>query len=122
MRCYGRLMPSVAAFVADYVAVFNAAVTSGDYDPLLARYTQDAVLRFENVPPDAASLEFEGRDAIAEAYAQNPPDDQIDLTGDPASAGAHVTAAFAWRRDRSTGVLDFVISGEVIRALTVIFG
>jgi len=122
MGCYGRLMRPVAAFVAEYIAVFNTAVASGDYGPLLARYADDAVLRFENVPPDAASLEFSGRQAIAEAYVQNPPDDQIALTGDPASAGAHVTVAFAWLRDQSTGVLDFVLHGELISALTVIFG
>lgn len=122
MRCYGRLMPSLAAFVTDYVAVFNAAVASGDYGPLLARYADDAVLRFENVPPEASSLAFAGRDAIADAYAQNPPDDQIALSGEPASRGEHVTVAFAWRRDQSSGVLDFVVSGDLITALTVIFG
>jgi hypothetical protein len=115
-------VPSVAAFVADYVAVFNAAVASGDYGPLLARFTDDAVLRFENVPPEAASLEFAGRPAIADAYAQNPPDDQIALTSEPASTGTHVTAAFTWRGDKSPGVLDFVVSGDLITALTVIFG
>jgi len=115
-------MPSAAAFVTDYVAVFNAAVASGDYEPLLARYTDDAVLRFENVPPEASSLQFAGRQAIADAYAQNPPDDQIDLTGEPASTGEHVAVAFAWRRDQSPGVLDFAISGNMIGGLTVIFG
>jgi hypothetical protein len=116
------MMPSAAAFVTDYVAVFNAAVASGDYGPLLARYTDDAVLRFENVPPEASSLEFAGRQAIADAYAQNPPDDQIDITGEPASTGGHVTVAFAWRGDQSPGVLDFVLSGDMIGELTVIFG
>ena len=109
-------------FVTDYVAGFNAAVAAGDYGPLLARFTDDAVLRFENVPPEAASLEFAGREAIAEAYAQNPPDDQIDLTGQPVARGEHVTVPFAWRADQSVGVLDFVLSDGLIAALTVIFG
>jgi hypothetical protein len=115
-------MPPSAAFVTDYVEVFNAAVASGDFEPLLARYSDDAVLRFENVPPEAASLEFSGRQAIADAYAQNPPDDQIDLTGEPLDRGEHVTVGFAWRRDQSPGVLDFVRTGGLISALTVIFG
>jgi len=115
-------MPSAAAFVTDYVAAFNAAVASGNYEPLLARYSEDAVLRFENVPPEAASLEFNGRQAIADAYAQNPPDDQIDLTGEPADRGEHVTVGFAWRRDQSPGVLDFVRADGLISGLTVIFG
>ena len=115
-------MPSAAAFVTNYVAVFNAAVASGDYEPLLATYRDDAVLRFENVPPQAASLEFSGRQAIADAYAQNPPDDQIDLTGEPVDRGEHVTVGFAWRRDQSPGVLDFVRTDGLISGLTVIFG
>ncbi|MGN6793113.1 MAG: hypothetical protein ACTHJW_12085 [Streptosporangiaceae bacterium] len=115
-------MPSVAAFVTEYVAVFNSAVASGDYGPLLASYADDAVLRFENVPPEAGSLEFAGRQAIADAYAQNPPDDQIDLAGEPIDRGEHVTVGFAWRRDKSAGVLDFVRTDGLISALTVIFG
>jgi|SRR5262245_50600054 len=115
-------MPSAAAFVADYVAVFNAAVASGDYQPLLARYSDDAVLRFENVPPEAASLEFSGRQAIADAYAHNPPDDQIEITAEPVNRGEHVTVGFAWRRDQSPGVLDFVTTEGLISGLTVIFG
>jgi len=58
-------MSSPADFVTDYAAVFNAAVGSGDYAPLLARFTDHAVLRFENVPPEAATLEFAGRQAYS---------------------------------------------------------
>ncbi len=109
-------------FAADYVAGFNAAVATGDYAPLTAWYSEDAVLRFENVPPEAASLEFAGRQAIADAYAQNPPDDQIELAGEPIERNGHVTVAFAWRRDGSPGVLDFVLADGLISALTVTFG
>ncbi len=115
-------MTSAASFATEYVAGFNAAVAAGDYSPMVARFTDDAVLRFENVPPEAASLEFAGREAIAEAYAQNPPDDQIDLTSEPVARGEHVTVPFAWRSDQSAGVLDFVLSDGLISALTVIFG
>ena len=115
-------MSSPADFVTDYAAVFNAAVGSGDYAPLLARFTDHAVLRFENVPPEAATLEFAGHQAIADAYKQNPPDDQIDLTGEPVDRGEHVIVGFAWRRDQSPGVLDFVRTDGLVSALTVIFG
>ncbi len=50
---------SPTAFVTDYAAAFNAAVGSGDYAPLLARFTDHAVLRFENVRP-RPPLEFAG--------------------------------------------------------------
>ena len=55
-------MSSPADFVTDYAAVFNAAVGSGDYAPLLARFTDHAVLRFENVPPPSAAI---GRQAYS---------------------------------------------------------
>jgi mannose-6-phosphate isomerase-like protein (cupin superfamily) len=110
------------AFVTEYVAAFNAAVAAGDYAPLLRWFSDDAVLRFENVPPAAATLEFVGRPAYTAAYAETPPDDQIDLAGEPRAEGGHMTVAFAWRRDRSPGVLDFVIADGVISSLTVRFG
>jgi quercetin dioxygenase-like cupin family protein len=110
------------AFVAEYIAVFNAAVATGDYAPLLRCFADDAVLRFENVPPTAVTLEFAGREAYTAAYAENPPDDQIDLAGEPRADAGHVTAAFAWRRDRAPGMLDFVIADGVISSLTVRFG
>ena len=115
-------MSSPTDFVTDYAAAFNAAVGSGDYAPLLSRFTDHAVLRFENVPPKAATIEFAGRQAIADAYQQNPPDDQIDLTGEPIDRGEHLIVGFAWRRDQSPGVLDFVRTGGLVSALTVIFG
>src|SRR5215472_3639466 len=110
------------AFVTQYIATFNAAVATGDYAPLLRWFSDDAVLRFENVPPAAATLEFAGRQAYTAAYADNPPDDQIDLAGEPRVEGGHVTVAFAWRRDRSPGVLDFVIADGMVASLTVRFG
>lgn len=115
-------MSRAAEFLAGYVAAFNAAVASGDFAPLLARYADDAVLRFENVPPDATTLEFAGRDAYTAAYADQPPDDQIDLIGEPAERGGHLVAGFAWRRDQATGVLDLTVSGGLISQATVIFG
>lgn len=110
------------AFVAEYVAAFNAAVAAGDYAALLRWFSDSAVLRFENVPPAAATLQFVGRQAYTAAYAENPPDDQIDLVGVPRAEGGHVTVAFAWRRDQSPGMLDFVITDGVISSLTVSFG
>jgi hypothetical protein len=116
------MMAWVTDFVTDYLRVFNAAVASGDVAPLLSRYTDDAVLRFENVPPDSSTLEFAGRRAYTAAYTDNPPDDQIDLLGEPVDKGGHVVAGFAWRRDQSTGVLDLTVTDGLISHLTVIFG
>lgn len=109
-------------FLREYVATFNAAVTSGDFAPVLARLADGAVLRFENVPPDSSTLEYAGRREYTAAYTDNPPDDQIDLTGEVAADGAHLVGAFAWRRDGGTGVLDLAVSEGLIQSMTIIFG
>ena len=115
-------MSSVTDFVGEYVRTFNAAVASGDFTPLLARYTDDAVLRFENVPPDSSTLEYAGRTAYTAAYAENPPDDQIEAAGEPVGDGGHVVTGFTWRRDQSTGVLDLTVTDGLISRIIVIFG
>jgi hypothetical protein len=115
-------MSSVTDFVGEYVGMFNAAVASGDFTPLLARYTDDAVLRFENVPPDSSTLEYSGRKAFTAAYSENPPDDQIELIGDLVADGGHVVTGFAWRRDQSAGVLDLTLTDGLISRMIVISG
>ena len=115
-------MSSVTDFVSAYVKTFNVAVASGDFSPLLARYTDDAVLRFENVPPDSSTQEYAGRKAVTAAYSENPPDDQIELIGEPVADGGHVVTGFAWRRDQSAGVLDLTVTDGLISRMIVIFG
>jgi steroid Delta-isomerase len=113
---------SVTEFVGEYVQTFNAAVANGDFSRLLARYADDAVLRFENVPPDSSTLEYAGRKAFTAAYTENPPDDQIELIGELVADGGHVVTGFAWRRDQSAGVLDLTVINGLISRIIVIFG
>ena len=115
-------MSWASEFLDEYVATFNSSVSSSDFGPVLARFSDDAVLRFENVPPESSTLEFAGRSAYTAAYADNPPDDQIDLTGEPTVDGTHLVGAFAWRRDGGTGVLDLTVAGGLIQSMTIIFG
>jgi mannose-6-phosphate isomerase-like protein (cupin superfamily) len=117
-----RSVPRVVAFVTDYVAAFNAAVSSGDFSGLLARFTDDAVVRFENVP-GAGVLEFAGRKAYAAAYASDPPDDQIELTGDPDEKEGAIVVGFAWLRDKAQGIMRFTVNDDsLITRLLVEFG
>ena len=60
-----------------HVERFNHGVRTGDFGPMLEQFTADAELHFEGVPVGP----FVGRSVIAEAYAQNPPDDEIDVLG-----------------------------------------
>src|SRR5208282_3674079 len=112
----------VTTFADDYVAEFNEAVQAGDFSGLLTRFTDDAVLRFENVPPAGGALEFAGRQAYAAAYAEQPPDDQIDLTGEPWEEDGDVVARFAWRHDRAPGTLRLTVRDTRISRMVVTFG
>ena len=75
----------------EHVERFNAAVRSGDYGPMLAAYADDAELVFVGVPVGP----FRGRDAIAEAYRTQPPDDEILLL-DEREEGGEFVAGYAW--------------------------
>ena len=111
----------LSRFAADHVASFNAAVASGSFDAFLDRFSDQAVVRFENVPR-AGTLEFAGDLAIAEAYRTQPPDDQIELDGTVERSGDDVMIPFVWRRDRSPGLMRLRVEHGLIRRMTVIFG
>jgi hypothetical protein len=70
----------------DYLARFNNGVRSGDWSQLLELLTDDCALEFDGIPVGP----FHGKDAIARAYEQQPPDDEVvDLDG----------VAYAWASD-----------------------
>lgn len=117
-----RSVPHIMAFVTDHVAVFNAATASGDFSRLLARFTDDAVVRFENVP-GAGVLEFAGREAYTAAYADSPPTDQIDVAGDPREEDGAVIVDFLWRQGKTPGVMRLTVNDDdLISRMLVVFG
>ena len=63
------------SLLGDHVERFNAGVRSGDFGPMVAAFAEDAELVFEGIPVGP----FVGREAIGEAYSEQPPDDQIVL-------------------------------------------
>jgi steroid delta-isomerase len=58
-----------------HVDRFNHGVRSGDFGPMVAAFADDAELVFEGIPVGP----FVGREAIAEAYRAQPPNDEIVL-------------------------------------------
>jgi hypothetical protein len=100
-----------------HLARFNEGVRSGDWEPMLALFADDAELRFENVPAGP----FVGLEEIRRGYADRPPDDEIRLLGiqDDEQDG-RVTAAFAWTRG-GTGRLVLEHDRGAITRLVVIF-
>jgi hypothetical protein len=117
-----------AELAAHHVAQFNDAVAAGSFGAFLRLFTDDAVIRFENVP-GAGDLEYAGRDAFSRAYAKEPPDDGIDIDGDVEADGATVVVPFAWRRDQARGTMRLtyadgpadLLDERLVSALTVTF-
>jgi RimJ/RimL family protein N-acetyltransferase len=99
----------------DHVVRFNEGVRTGDWTQMLELFADDAELRFEGVPAGP----FHSREAIAAAYAAQPPDDQIVTLRVDEGRGA-ATALYAWRRDPAKVAGRMVLAvadGHVARLL-----
>jgi len=79
----------------EHVRRFNEGVRSGDFGPMLAGFAPDAEMIFEGVPVGP----FAGREAIAAAYAERPPDDEIALLGEPRAEGETIESDYAWAKE-----------------------
>jgi hypothetical protein len=100
-----------------HVARFNEGVRSGDWEPMLALFADDAEVHFENAPAEP----LVGLDEIRRGYREQPPDDQIQLLGiQDEEQEDRVTAAFAWARG-GTGRLVLEHERGAITRLVVIF-
>jgi hypothetical protein len=109
-------MAVVAGRVEEHITAFNAAVTSGDWTEFAQRFSTSARMAFSGVPAGP----YEGRDAIAEAYRTNPPDDTMALL-DIRSTDWTDTARFQWSRG-GTGTLWLAwTAGGLVNRLVVDF-
>ena len=81
------------AFLRRHVDRFNEGVRTGGFAPMLAHFAADAELVFVGVPAGP----FRGKEAIARAYREQPPDDEIDVS-DVCEEGRELVADSAWRR------------------------
>jgi hypothetical protein len=106
---------AVASFLNLHVRRFNEAVSSRDFGPLVELFADDAELHFEGVPAGP----FVGRDAIAAAYREQPPDDQLDVLFAHEEDGV-VVERFAWRRG-GTGTMRLTLADDRIARLVVAF-
>jgi steroid Delta-isomerase len=85
---------------AAHVAAFNAAVATGDWDPFADRFADDATLAFVGPPVGP----FEGREAIAAAYA------------------AQTVVPYRWDTTGATGTMRFCAApDDAVQTLTVTF-
>ncbi len=103
----------------DHVRRFNEAVRAEDFRTMVAAFDVDAELVFEGVPVGP----FRGREAIAEAYRSQPPDDEIVILGEPAASGDTVGAPYGWlaEPDEVAGEMRLTLTGDRIARLVVTF-
>jgi RimJ/RimL family protein N-acetyltransferase len=102
----------------EYVARHNAGVREGEWEPLAECFTDDAVLEFEGAPIGP----FAGCEAIATAYQERPPDDEVRVLGTEEN-GATVVARYAWSVDpeAQAGRLLLTHEADKIARLVVTF-
>jgi hypothetical protein len=102
-----------------HIALFNEGIRSGDFGPMVAWFADDAELVFENIPVGP----FRGREAIAAAYASQPPDDEIALLALREEDGLLV-ASYAWASepDEHAGEMVITADGDRIARLVVAYG
>ena len=108
----------VIELLREHVARFNAGVESGDWGPMLAQFDDAAVLEFHGAPAGP----FSGKDAIAAAYAERPPDDRVRVLEQREREG-RVEARYAWlaEPDVAAGEMLLTPSGGLIGKLVVTF-
>ena len=83
---------------------------------MLARFADDAELRFENVPAGP----YVGLEEIREGYRKRPPDDEIVLLGVQEPDERTVVCAFAWSKG-GTGRMTLEHERGAVKRLTVVF-
>jgi hypothetical protein len=107
------------SLLEDHVQRFNEGVRKGDFSGMLENFAPDATMAFEGV----AVGPFAGRDAIARAYSDQPPDDELDVL-DSRRAGNTIVAGYAWRREpeKKAGELRLTVEAGRITRLVVTFG
>jgi cysteine desulfurase/selenocysteine lyase len=104
----------------DHIERFNAGVRSGDFGPMVAKFAADAEMVFEGVPAGP----FAGRDAIAAAYRDQPPDDETRILDAHERADGVVVARYGWQRDggNPAGEMRLTVRDGEIARLVVTFG
>jgi RimJ/RimL family protein N-acetyltransferase len=112
-------VPAAIGLLHDYVMVHNECVRTGDWEPLGDWFTDDAELAFDGVPVGP----FKGRDEIARAYRERPPDDEVVVFG-VESERDQVVARYGWLREpgRVAGRMLVTPRGGKIAKLVVTFG
>ena len=110
---------SVSELLRQYVERFNAGVRTGDWNEMLLGFDEAAEMEFRGVPVGP----FHGKEAIAEAYRAQPPDDELRVLEERERDG-RIEARYAWlaEPDVAAGELLFTAGDDgAIRKLVITF-
>ena len=112
-------MPNVHDVLERHVELFNAGVRQHDFSGMLSQFADDAAMRFEGVPVGP----FEGRPAIAAAYRDQPPNDEMLVLDTNDAEPDRVTARYAWAAapQHVAGRLHLRVREGLIAELVVTF-
>ena len=102
----------------DHVESFNAGVRTGDWSSMLERFADTAEMEFRGVPVGP----FIGKEVIAAAYREQPPDDELRVLEEREREG-RIEARYAWLAEPEipAGELVLTAEGGLIRRLLVTF-
>jgi drug/metabolite transporter (DMT)-like permease len=108
----------MAGLLDEHIERFNAGVRTGDWEPMVGGFTEDAEMEFRGVPVGP----FVGRDAIAAAYREQPPDDELRVLEQRQGEG-RIEARYAWLAEPHVAAGEMFLTPEedVIRKLVVTF-
>ena len=107
--------------VRAHVERFNAGVRSGDFGRMVEEgFAENAELAFEGVPVGP----FRGKEAIARAYAEQPPDDEVAILRTNEQGDEMVVVDYAWTAtpNERAGTMIFRLRDDKIDRLLVTFG
>jgi steroid delta-isomerase len=96
---------SVNELLADHVSRFNQGVQTGEWHRMLASFHEGAEMEFRGIPVGP----FVGKDAIAAAYDEQPPDDELRVLEERERDG-RVEARYAWLRDPHLAAGEILIT------------
>jgi RimJ/RimL family protein N-acetyltransferase len=108
----------LSELLRQHVERFNAGVRTTDWSPMLEGFEDAAEMEFRGVPVGP----FHGKDAIAEAYRAQPPDDELRVLEERERDG-RIEARYAWlaEPDVSAGELILTAGDGLIRKLVITF-
>ena len=112
-------MSTMRDMLERHTALFNQGVRSGDFAPMLEHFSDDAEFAIRGLPVGP----FIGKAAIAAAYANQPPSDEIVVLSVHEEAD-RFRAVYAWRQAPlvRAGEMILVPRGDLIRHLIVAYG